>query len=282
MINVVSGLFRNNKDYGLGITNNLKAHLNRTIDPFGHTILICSKGEALVSLYSTKYLVREGIIISIYREMLPRILKATEDFECFYFVMSNKFDDEISHNIPVSYFNKLVSLPLLTPSVEEKEMLQMWMKQVVWFSRDETNIRRDDIIKNYIRSLFYYIENELRKLPEHQNHQSQSSGNHLLHQFYKLVIEHCREHHDVTWYAEQLLITPYYLSTITMKYEGLSPKKLIDNQIITEINTLLRMTDYPLKEIASLMHFPDTSYMCRYFRRKTGMSFNEYRKNIGD
>ncbi len=44
-----------------------------------------------------------------------------------------------------------------------------------------------------------------------------------------------------------------------------------------EIKTLLNTTSLPLKEIAAVMHFPDTSYMCRYFRRKTGMSFKEYR-----
>lgn len=73
------------------------------------------------------------------------------------------------------------------------------------------------------------------------------------------------------------MITPYYLSSITARYTRQSPKQIIDDQIMLEIKTLLNTTSLPLKEIAAVMHFPDTSYMCRYFRRKTGMSFKEYR-----
>lgn len=57
----------------------------------------------------------------------------------------------------------------------------------------------------------------------------------------------------------------------------LSPKELIDRQTVTEIKTYLVNTDMSVKHIASELNFEDVSYMCRYFRRQTGMSPMDYR-----
>lgn len=51
-----------------------------------------------------------------------------------------------------------------------------------------------------------------------------------------------------------------------------SPKELIDRQTVMEIKAYLVNTDMSVKAIASELHFEDVSYMCRYFRRLTGMT----------
>jgi AraC family transcriptional activator of pobA len=58
-----------------------------------------------------------------------------------------------------------------------------------------------------------------------------------------------------------------------------SPKELIDKQAISEIKSLLINSDMPIKSIASTLHFEDVSYLCRYFRRLTGIPPLEYREN---
>lgn len=58
---------------------------------------------------------------------------------------------------------------------------------------------------------------------------------------------------------------------------GMSPKEVIDQQIIVEIKTYLLNTDLSVKNIASELNFEDPSYMCRFFRRMTGVSPISYR-----
>ena len=60
----------------------------------------------------------------------------------------------------------------------------------------------------------------------------------------------------------------------------MSPKEILDRQTVTEIKTYLVNTDVPVKSIADELHFEDVSYMCRYFRRMTGMSPMDYRKSF--
>jgi YesN/AraC family two-component response regulator len=40
---------------------------------------------------------------------------------------------------------------------------------------------------------------------------------------------------------------------------------------------MLTTTDKSLNEIAEEMHFDDTSYMCKFFSKHTGMKMLEYR-----
>jgi YesN/AraC family two-component response regulator len=70
----------------------------------------------------------------------------------------------------------------------------------------------------------------------------------------------------------------HYLGTITRRTLNASPKAIIDRDIIRHLKALLTTTDKSLSEIAAEMNFEDTSYMCKFFRKHTGMSMLEYRK----
>ena len=101
----------------------------------------------------------------------------------------------------------------------------------------------------------------------------------LIIRFLKLVAQHFRTNREVSFYAEKLCITTTYLYKLTHRRWNLSPKELIDQQTICEIKTLLSNTDMSVKEIAALLNFENTPYMCRYFRQRTGLSPTEYRYN---
>lgn len=78
--------------------------------------------------------------------------------------------------------------------------------------------------------------------------------------------------------AKAAPITPDYLNKVCHRAYGITPKALIDQQLIVEIKSYLNDTTLPVGEIAELLNFEDASYMCRFFRRKTGMSPLEFRK----
>ena len=77
--------------------------------------------------------------------------------------------------------------------------------------------------------------------------------------------------------TDELCVTPYYLSRITHRIFSVSPKELIDRQIVMEIKSLLTTTELSVKEIVDLYHFESSSYLGRYFRRHVGMTPTEYR-----
>jgi len=55
---------------------------------------------------------------------------------------------------------------------------------------------------------------------------------------------------------------------------------LIDRQVILEIKALLEIGKLSIKEIADEVNFEDTSYLCRYFKRHTGITLTEFKKGV--
>ena len=100
----------------------------------------------------------------------------------------------------------------------------------------------------------------------------------ILREFGSLLIKYAEKEHSVAFYANKINITPYYLSSVTRDTLKETPKSLIDKQIISIMKPKLSTTGDSLKVIAENLNFDDVSYMCRFFRRHTGMSMLEYRK----
>ena len=102
----------------------------------------------------------------------------------------------------------------------------------------------------------------------------------LLSDFTTLLTRHCNRHRDVSYYASRLSITADYLGKLTYKLWKVSPKEMIDRQILLAIKTYLTSTDLSVKNIAAELNYDDPSYLCRFFREMTGMSPIEFRERI--
>lgn len=88
-----------------------------------------------------------------------------------------------------------------------------------------------------------------------------------------------KEERSVQYYAEQLHITPKYLTTIVYKYTGLTASQAIDQYIIYAIKQTLYNNEYNIKKISLEYNFPSQSFFGRYFKRITGMSPLAYVKH---
>ena len=81
----------------------------------------------------------------------------------------------------------------------------------------------------------------------------------------------------MAFYADKLNITPNYLNIISKRNIGTTAKEQINIQISLVVKMLLDTTDLTVKEIAERLHYDDPSYLCRVFRKQTGLSPVQYR-----
>lgn len=102
----------------------------------------------------------------------------------------------------------------------------------------------------------------------------------LVTQFQALVDKHFREQHAVQHYAELLDVSPDYLSKSVKKYLGVTASDHIQTKLLLEAKRLLVFTPMSSKEITYALHIEDPSYFGRLFKRKTGLTPNEYRASV--
>jgi len=93
------------------------------------------------------------------------------------------------------------------------------------------------------------------------------------------VEDNFRHERRVGWYGEQLCITPKYLSETVKMVSKRTPIEWIDNYVTLEMRVLLKNTNMSLKEIAQELHFPNQSFLGKFFKEHVGMSPTDYRKS---
>ena len=99
----------------------------------------------------------------------------------------------------------------------------------------------------------------------------------IFDRFILLVNQHCREQHQISYYAERLCLTERYLGTIVRQTSGTTAKEWIDRALIARIKVELRHTDKSVARISEEMNFPNPSFFSKYFKRLTQKTPAEYR-----
>ena len=102
---------------------------------------------------------------------------------------------------------------------------------------------------------------------------------HVYLRFCDLVAAHYKEARNVNYYAELLGYDSRYSSKIFRTYNnGISPLEWIRNYVCMQAKRI--MNDKPkqsVKETSFALGFAATGHFCRYFKRATGMTPQEYR-----
>ena len=100
----------------------------------------------------------------------------------------------------------------------------------------------------------------------------------IYNRFVSLVTEHYRKAHDVAFYADRLCITTRYLSEVTSRVVGKSPKQIIADYIMSEAKTYLGTTRLTIQEIADRIGFSSQVLFCKFFKAQEKTSPSDYRK----
>lgn len=99
----------------------------------------------------------------------------------------------------------------------------------------------------------------------------------IFDRFIQLVNQHCRQQHQIGYYADRLCLTERYLGTVIRQTSGVTAKEWIDRAIVARIKVELRHTSKTITQISDEMNFPNPSFFNKYFKRLTGMPPAEFR-----
>ncbi len=97
------------------------------------------------------------------------------------------------------------------------------------------------------------------------------------HRVQKYLDEHYLEDIQLEDIAEEMHMTPYYLSRVFRNTVGYPPKQYIVRRRIGEAQSWLLMTDLPVTEIAMKVGYNSVSNFHNTFRRIVGMTPQRYR-----
>jgi len=105
-------------------------------------------------------------------------------------------------------------------------------------------------------------------------------ANELYLRFYEMLYTYGLAERRVSWYAEQMHITPAYLHHICTRATGESPQDIISRMILQEAKQRLSNPDASIKETAFALNFGSESSFCKFFKKMEGVSPTEWKMKI--
>jgi len=212
----------------------------------------------------------EGQVISEYSlspDCNAMVILVSDDF----FNETLKGVHEISQLFLLAYSN-----PVL-PLNEETVRIFLEYFHIISNKINEQDHRfRRELAMSLLKSMIYDIGNEIYHHLAASPTRTRSEA--IFNEFILLVKQHFREERRVGWYAERMRITPKYLSETVKQVSHRTPNDWIDHYVTLEIRALLKTSSMSIKEITRLLHFPNQSFLGKYFKEHVGVSPSKYRK----
>ena len=93
----------------------------------------------------------------------------------------------------------------------------------------------------------------------------------------ELVAQHHRTSRDVAFYASRLNVTSRYLAEVTSRIVGKSPKQLIAEYVMAEVERSLTQTSLSVQEVAQQFGFTSQAAFAKFFHAQKGCSPTDFR-----
>ncbi|QLQ99108.1 helix-turn-helix domain-containing protein [Providencia alcalifaciens] len=249
---------------------------NSVISPDYVTLCIGRQGMAVFNINFKQYALRKDDLFVLYEDTFVMLQKRSRNFIVDYIHIDKAFATDIAFVLPNSLFAFFNFQPRLSMTSAQARLFSHWYALFRYYLQERTEHRKLQL-RQHLQNFFLEIANQV----DHSGaifKEERSRKAKLCWQFWALITQHCKQQRDVKFYAKQLVITPFYLSQIVKDFFNDPPKALIDRQVVLEIKAQLERGILSIQGIADELNFEDTSYLCRYFKRHTGMTLSEFRK----
>lgn len=129
-------------------------------------------------------------------------------------------------------------------------------------------------IYDLVKEVHIYCASQVRKKRQ------EVMTNQYVERCKKLIVSKRLETIDLEELADEVGISREYLSKLFKQYEGIPVTEYILNIRIEAACNMLKYSDRQVREIADYLSFGSLSYFSRIFKKKTGVSPQQYRKDL--
>lgn len=234
---------------------------------------LCQEGSLMVAVEGTSHTLKAGQMLVVFAGTYCRFQTISSDFKAR--ILIGLITEESSVDSLVNTFPRIKQMPVVALYKQEIAMLSAFIAYVGASIVNYRNPNRADID----RGLLALMRSELVDifLKRNLTVRTLTSDEQLAKRFSMMLIVGCQEHREVDYYAKQFGLSPKKFSTRIKRTVGKTPSDLISDAVIRISQKFLLSTALNTNEISERLHFPTSSFFCRYFKRYTGVSPQEWR-----
>lgn len=254
----------------------------RTLRMKAFTLILCTDGMENGSVNLRDVSINKGSLLMSFPGNVLKIESGYPMATVRGIMLSQDFmrmmNVDVKNSMPL--FMRLAYNPMIHLTQKQQEDIERYLDLLENISDNDNLAHRDQIVSGLVSSMFFRISDMYEQSIQVANDKERSVRNRREEYFAKfitLLSNNFKRERTVGFYAEQMCVTPKYLSLLIKEFSGKSAAEWIDYYVITEAKTLLRYSTMSIQEVAYELSFSSQSFFGKYFKHLTGMSPSEYK-----
>ncbi|NLV53029.1 MAG: AraC family transcriptional regulator [Bacteroidales bacterium] len=242
-------------------------------------IFICVKGQIDMSIDLRQHTLTDGASAIVVPGSFFQMKHLKQGTTCLFMAVSPDFLNYSGDvKLGIDFGRALREMPVYQLSEEElQESLSIYqsLKRKLLTPH---YLYKEEVAKSYLHILqcnaFQIFRLETKQI---QDQKPPSRKEELYISFMRLVRAHYMTNRNIGFYADQLFVSPKYLSSIIHEVSGNYATDWINQYVILEAKSLLRTKGISIKEVSNKLNFANQSFFAKYFKQHTGYTPKEYK-----
>lgn len=245
----------------------------------GVGLVVCRQGGFTFSLNQKMLSARAGETLFITEGSLFQVFRESEDAELYILIYQIEPIREVIGNAVTSMYlySQLATEPVFVWKTGEEEEVLKYM-----FLLDSTlHLEKSVFNLSEQKLLLLALTHRLCSIYSRRLITDSDAMGHkhdIFLRLIQLIEEYYMQQRGVEFYADKLCLSPKYLSALSKSICGYTVQELVFKAIIRKSISLLKNTQKTIQEISDCFNFPNASYFGTFFKKQTGMSPQQYRR----
>lgn len=237
------------------------------------------EGKLSVELNTVPYQLERNSSLFIDRKVVIDNIQRTENFRCLICAMSTDMGFAFFNKSLLQSIMHIMANPVIRLEQDEVDLMLKYYELLVFkMEHQDMNFGRETV-RDIIRCFAYdLLSNINRHLNQDCGDEMLRQGDRIFRRFMLLLADNTNVNRSVQSYADELCVSPKYLTSVCRRHSESTASELIAMAVISRIKQLLLYSDLSIKEVASEMGFNNLSFFGKYVKKHLGLSPNHYRQ----
>lgn len=256
---------------------------NSNLENKPFSIILCTNGELTIEKDLKTHTIRQNqLLLYLPSQSGLKRYSASPDFKGRIMCLSERILIE-NFNMENNLWEKSFAInenPVININEDVVHLFEHYGKLIHLRMQHKERMYHKEVVTTLLKAIVYELLCEISGNMETPGKHLLKQGDILFKKFITLLSSTQIKPRMVTWYAQQLCVTPKYLSTTCKSVSGKTANAWINQFVIKDISNLLKYSDKSIKEISEYLNFPNLSFFGKYVKAHIGYSPKEYRRYL--
>lgn len=265
-----------------GAINPLQSFFNATsIGLFQMTVFFLMQGEAQFRINGEDVMMNGGQALTTLPDTEMLFLSASPDHKYLLFVIYPELLRKTYNDIYLNYDKTTFGKGYMIASCSEEEMS---LYQILYIELKKECLRPEYeykmiAVRSYLNALLINNLN-LYNIADSIDVDPHSRQYDVYQKFLNELNKHAKTERTVKFYADQLHISPKYLSFVSLQYSNKNASQWISEYVVHNARILMGTHHMSASETSNMLNFPTLNSFNRFFKRVTGQSPKDFIRSL--